>query len=255
MNNLFSFLFKRKPVAPDPVLVPPPPPVVEPTTITGPVVQPVNGMLDVVVDVSHWQGSTINWAVVRESGIMGVIIKASQGTSSVDPAFMHNAEGALDAGLLVGFYHFLTNEDGATQAKHYLDTLALVPADETADLIAFDWEQNGTNTATLATVLAFEEAVERTIGRPPVLYGNPDGFLSPTDRASGAYKWLARCPLWLPKYGPVPTSFPGAWKSCMLWQHTDGKIGYNPVPVDGIGSCDRSIFFGTAQQLTAAWAK
>src|SRR5204862_8353410 len=64
---------------------------------------------------------------------------------------------------------------------------------------------------------------------------------------------LSRCPLWLPAYSSRPVCPPG-WAKWSLWQHTDGKIGSDAVPVSGIGRCDRSRFAGTIADL-ATWRK
>ncbi|WP_185732237.1 hypothetical protein [Burkholderia sp. Bp8963] len=63
---------------------------------------------------------------------------------------------------------------------------------------------------------------------------------------------LACCALWLAQYGPAPVLPPG-WDHCTLWQFTDGNVGPMPHDVDGVGTCDRSQFAGSVDDLRAQW--
>jgi lysozyme len=56
----------------------------------------------------------------------------------------------------------------------------------------------------------------------------------------------------LPAYGSRPACPPG-WSKWALWQHTDGNVGPDAVPVAGIGRCDRSRFAGTIADLVTWW--
>lgn len=69
-----------------------------------------------IYDVSQWQNE-INWPRVARDPIAAVIIKATEGTSFVDPRFEQNRKGAEAAGLRVGFYHFFDPHQAAPQAQ------------------------------------------------------------------------------------------------------------------------------------------
>ena len=58
------------------------------------------------IDVSAFQGD-IDFDSVKAGGIEFVYIKASEGTTLVDPKFEDNYAGAKDADLLIGVYHFV----------------------------------------------------------------------------------------------------------------------------------------------------
>ena len=58
------------------------------------------------VDVSRYQGD-IDWPVLAGQGIDFAFIKATEGSTLVDPRFAANLDGATAAGLRVGAYHFL----------------------------------------------------------------------------------------------------------------------------------------------------
>ena len=58
------------------------------------------------IDVSVYQGR-IDYSRVRASGIQVVYIKASEGTTIIDPYFRTNYDNAKAEGLKIGFYHFV----------------------------------------------------------------------------------------------------------------------------------------------------
>lgn len=93
------------------------------------------------VDVSSWQhedGHPINWDAVYEDGYRFAVVKATQGTSYVNPWVARDLSDASAAGLLLGAYHYYeAGEDPATQAKWAVSCLVGQPL----DLGLFvDWE-------------------------------------------------------------------------------------------------------------------
>ena len=62
---------------------------------------PVHG-----IDVSKYQG-TIDWGTVAQSGVKFVWIKATEGGDHLDERFQANWEGAKQAGIPHGAYHFV----------------------------------------------------------------------------------------------------------------------------------------------------
>jgi len=57
------------------------------------------------VDVSSWQPK-VDWKVLYEGGVRFAIIKLSQGNYSYDRFTREHVRGAMEAGLLVGLYHW-----------------------------------------------------------------------------------------------------------------------------------------------------
>ena len=88
-----------------------------------------------VIDISKYQ-PVVDFAKVKESGVLGVIAKATQGTSGKDPKFAAHIKGAREAGLLIGAYHFATGGDATLQADFFLDVAKGV------DLLDLDFEDN-----------------------------------------------------------------------------------------------------------------
>lgn len=203
-------------------------------------------MFDGVIDVSHHNGLAIDFAKAMQSGIAGVVHKATQGTGFVDPNYAANRRKALDANLLFGSYHFGTGEDGGEQAFFYLETVG----PQVGELLTLDFEgNNGGPSMTLEEARAFVTVIHDRIGKWPLLYaghflkdllaGQPDAVLS-------------HCPLWIAQYGPMPV-LPVGFKSWSLWQWTDGSVGVNPVAVPGVGHCDRDRYCGDGKDLPTFW--
>ncbi|WP_077616890.1 GH25 family lysozyme [Caenibacillus caldisaponilyticus] len=76
------------------------------------------------IDVSHHQGD-ISWAKVDDD-IRFVFVKATEGTSYVDPKFHTNVSGARTSGKKVGAYHFarFSNvKEAQAEALHFLSVV------------------------------------------------------------------------------------------------------------------------------------
>jgi lysozyme len=198
-------------------------------------------MSDVVVDLFHGNKVSVDFSVVRSDGIAAVILKATQGTGFVDPTFVPRLADARAAGLLVGAYHYLDAKSPVDQIGHFLS----IVGNTDGILLALDFEPNEPSQASAMQAASAAMAVRTVTGRYPVLYTGRYLLTAPN-------ALLSRCPLWLAEYGSRPICPPG-WSQWKLWQHTDGVLGSAPVPVPGIGPCDRSRFAGTLDQLRAWW--
>ncbi|MEO6323037.1 MAG: glycoside hydrolase family 25 protein [Thermoanaerobaculia bacterium] len=203
------------------------------------------GPSNVVVDLSHHNGS-VNLGKAASAGIVGVIHKATQGTSYQDPLYATNRTKAKSASLLWGAYHFGTSADGVTQAEHFLQ--AVNPG--SSDLLVLDFEEDHQGPSMpLEEARAFVTHVKETTGRWPGLYS---GHYVKTLLGSNSDPVLGSCWFWLAQYGPTPV-VPAAWKTWSLWQYTDGGLGLGPYDVPGIGRCDRDKFNGSLQDLNTLW--
>lgn len=71
------------------------------------------------VDVSRYQGD-INWPELAAQDISFAYIKATEGSTHVDPKFTHNYMHAQKTQLRVGAYHFFSFDSGAeSQAANF----------------------------------------------------------------------------------------------------------------------------------------
>lgn len=203
-------------------------------------------IINSVIDVSHHNGSNLDFAKAKGDGIVGVIHKASQGTTGGDPMYGANRKKAAAAGLLWGAYHFGTGSDGVEQAQHFLDNVG----DRDGVLLVLDLEPNPTGPSmSLIEAHAFVTHVQSVTGTWPGLY---TGHYFKELIGSATDPILANCWLWLAQYGPTPV-VPPTWKTWTMWQYTDGAIGPPPHEVAGIGHCDRDKFNGAEAQLRKLW--
>lgn len=209
-----------------------------------------------VIDVSHWQtgigGKPIDWAAIKAFGIVGVILKASQGLDSHDPTYDANRQAASDAGLKVGAYHFATGDDADAQVANFLKRAA----PDTDTLMALDHEPYNTN-LDMAGARAFLESLRDQLGRTPKLYS---GNLIKEQMARGLSDddkaFFAGIPLWLCHYNPHPI-LPPAWDNYWIWQFSGDGTNNNNITVPGIlhgNKVDMNSFDGSDDDLIAQWA-
>ena len=126
------------------------------------------------VDVSHHQ-RRIDWARVRAAGYEFAYIKASEGETLRDSAYLRNRDEARRAGLVTGPYHFFTLcTPGEAQARNFL---AAQPGDAGPSLPpAVDLEFGGNcsqrppSDSVIAQLGRFLAIVDSAHGRRAVLY-------------------------------------------------------------------------------------
>lgn len=207
-------------------------------------------MVNAVIDISH-HNTVSSFEKVLQAGVFGIIHKATQGTSYVDPTFSANRRKAEQAGLRVGAYHFGTAGDPIAQADHLVSTAGL----DTLLVLDFEGNPQG-HDMTLEEAEHFVDHVKQVTGRYPGLYSGHTikealanrGITSPEQTE------LSKCWLWIAQYSKAPL-LPKIWPTWTLWQYTDGAVGPEPHKVDGIGRCDREQFNGTLAELESFWRK
>lgn len=202
----------------------------------------------VVVDLSHWDKVT-DLQAARRFGILGVIAKATQGTSVTDGTYAAIRAKAKAAGQVFGAYHFFEHGNVDQQIKHFLDVAR--PDDQT--LLALDHEPYGAKTPKLDEARYFLETVAAKIGRKPILYsGNliKEQLGSTVDLFFGGHR------LWLAQYGSRPVT-QRSWANPWIWQFTGDGNGPAPHNVPGIsidgGGIDINSFDGDEAKLRAEW--
>ncbi len=191
------------------------------------------------IDVSEHQGS-IDWQGVRQAGYDFAFIKATEGLDHVDSAFHDNWEGAGEAGMTRGAYHFFTfRRTGAEQAANFI---ARVPAEAGCLPPAVDIELEG-NSADVPDRDSFRRELdvflaelEGHYGRKPILYVNDESYQR---FIMGAYPDY---PVWVADVHRSP-GLPGG-RPWLFWQYEQGGR------VDGIaGDVDLNVFNGTPEEF------
>lgn len=178
----------------------------------------------IIVDLSHHNPEP-DWKALKAGGIVGVIMKATEGTSYVDPTFADRRMRAEAAGLIVSSYHFFHgNRD---EMEHYLETV--VP--RAGERLCIDHEAE-------ASLAELEDAVKFLRDTVPdcqiTIYS---GHLIKDQLGSKTSPVLAEnTSLWIAHYTSAasPTWPKQVWPTWSLWQFTDkATVKGISAPVDG----------------------
>ncbi len=130
------------------------------------------------IDVSKHNGE-IDFEKVAADDYQFVFIKASEGKTYQDEAFNRNYQGARDAGLKVGAYHFFRkNRTGEEQAANLLN---VVKGKELDLPLVIDLEDDWGNGATTSRETALKRVLEMIEilddkGYDVMIYTNLDGY-------------------------------------------------------------------------------
>ena len=186
------------------------------------------------IDVSKWQG-VVNWKEVQQAGVAFAFARATYGTSEIDSSFAANWQGMKDAGLTRGAYHFfLAAEDPAQQAEFFLRTVGSLDADDLPPVIDVEAD-SGTSPNLVANVQTWLSAVEKALGRTPIIYTAPSYWNANMNSDFGNY------PLWVAEYGVTQPKAVNGWTNWTFWQYSEsGKVsGVN-------GNVDLDYFNGAS---------
>lgn len=104
-----------------------------------------------MIDISEWQGGSIDFKKVKASGVKSVIIRCGYGKFDghfhTDDYFYNNIKKAKAAGLSVGIYYFsyaYTRQQAINEANH---CLRLIKGYKINLPVYFDWEYDSMNKA------------------------------------------------------------------------------------------------------------
>ncbi|NLG24483.1 MAG: hypothetical protein GX558_03950 [Clostridiales bacterium] len=197
------------------------------------------------VDVSSHQGE-IDWPTLAGQDLSFAYIKATEGSTFVDPRYSANAAGGRDAGLRVGAYHFFSYDSpGASQAASFVATIDARPGDlpPAVDVEFYGAYEKSPAPAeqAVAQLTALVDALIAQYGVPPVLYA--------TGRAYRLYieGRFDACPIWIRDVFFAPRLPDG--RTWTFWQYADrGRLaGY----AGRERFIDLNVFAGSAQEFAA----
>ena len=170
------------------------------------------------IDISHHQGD-IDWellrnAMIEKCPVRFILIKATEGTTIVDPKFKENFTNAREYGFIRGAYHFWSNKSSArSQAYFFLDNVLLIDGDlppvldienKPKDVSIEDFQRD---------VLTWLHIVEDKYHVKPIIYTYYKFKLNYlNDPVFDDY------PYWIAHYYVDKVEYAGEWK---FWQHTD----------------------------------
>ncbi|KAH7902799.1 glycoside hydrolase family 25 protein [Hygrophoropsis aurantiaca] len=175
------------------------------------------------IDVSSTQGRNINWSKVKSNGIHFAFVKATEGTSYVNPDFSSQYSGATKVGLIRGSYHFAHpgSSSGSAQATYFIKHGGGWSKDGITLPGALDFEAgcNGlSHSAMVAWIKSFSDRYHSSEGRYPILYIRTNWWKSCTGNSAS---FGSKNPLWLASWASSMGPLPAGWKSATFWQYTN----------------------------------
>ncbi|KAF8602579.1 glycoside hydrolase family 25 protein [Ceratobasidium sp. AG-I] len=198
------------------------------------------------IDVSGYQPN-VDWTAVKASGVEFAYIKATESTTYTNPEFASQYNGAYDAGLIRGAYHFAQPADssGADQANYFLQNGGRWSNDGKTLPGALDMEYApsgdacyGLDVATMTAWIAdFVSTYQAATTRYPVIYTSTSWWTQCTGNSDA---FGANSPLWVARYADEVGDIPAGWATWTIWQYADS--GPNPG--------DQDVFNGDSAGLT-----
>ncbi len=182
------------------------------------------------IDISAHNGY-VDFNAVKRAGYSFAMIKATEGATHKDKAFLQNALAARLAGLRVGAYHFFRfDTPGYMQAINLLNSVRGMPLDMPVAIDVEEWT-NPTDRSTESIVAEIEAMASKlkSEGWTVILYTNKDGY----DRF--IHRRLERYPLWLCSFNTPPDG---------KYHHTIWQFSHRGI-IDGVDRLtDLNVFTG-----------
>lgn len=191
-----------------------------------------------VVDIYHLD-EPVDFHAMKDAGVVGVIIKATQGSTKIDPKFFAYHQRAISVfdAECVHCYHFLDDSDPVAQMRNFVTTTSGLGG----RWLDFEPNPAGTTCTFQAAIRSCHELSGKQ-GHLPGMYGSDKGLLG----VALDNNHFVGLPLWLARYGTAPGH------ACDLWQFAEGKPG-DPTVAGKI--YDVSTFRHGDAQACEAWLK
>lgn len=190
------------------------------------------------IDISNWQGGIDLPALLPN--VDGVVCKATEGTTFVDPYCDGWVQQCINAGKPRGFYHFAGSNSASEEAEFFVRNCQ---GYFRKGIPILDWEGN----QNAGWVNEFVERVHQATNVWPWIYANPwrfnQGGLNPN-----CARWVASYPeVSHPTFDKAQSwKCPDADGNVVAWQFcSDGRVsGYDE-------NLDCSLFYGDINQWGA----
>lgn len=177
-----------------------------------------------ILDLSH-HNDVKSFEQIAASGVLGVILKASEGTSYEDPTFAQRYYEAQSCGLTVASYHFLHAGNITRQMEWYLE----VVQPSQGERVVIDHEADASLKELTEAFVCLHDL------RPDLQLTLYSGHLI-KEQLDGSHNIiLAQTALWIAQYttSSQPDWPRDTWPNYSLWQWTDQATCQGVVgPVD-----------------------
>lgn len=174
------------------------------------------------LDISRYQGDLLQ-DIHRLDTVHFVIVKATEGSTLIDPDFTTNWQRLQQLKLIRGAYHFYkAKDDPVQQGKHFLQTVGNLTEHDIPMVVDIEAESiaDVSPLPDLSQHLsALLQYLSQQTGRRPIIYTNLD-FANEFLRQ----EMFADYPLWLAEYSRQSSPLlPQAWKTTgqTFWQKND----------------------------------
>lgn len=177
-------------------------------------------------------------SIIRDSHADGVIVKATQGTSYVNPRCNHQWDLAGQLGKLRGLYHYAGGGNPESEAQYFISNIKNYVGQ---GILILDWESyQNSSWGDASWSLRFVTEVHRLTGVWPLIYVQESALWQVANCAQYCGVWVAKYAsmTWNSWTLPNMSVSAGAFACLTGWQFTGGDM-------------DRSIFYLDAN----AWNK
>ncbi|GAA1803285.1 hypothetical protein GCM10009835_22740 [Planosporangium flavigriseum] len=210
------------------------------------------------IDVSSWQGN-VDWNQVAAAGAKFAYVKATEGTSYVNPYFNSQYNGAKSAGLYVGAYVFARPDspDSVAQADFFIDHSQFAYDGKTLPLMLdLEWPYKNSAgnyvapypcwglspSAMVSWIRSFVTRIWQRTGKQTLIYTNTNWWNPCTGSNSSFGDQL----LFIAHYSSTPPStLPAGWPRWTIWQYSSS----------GSLPGDQNVFNGSLADLAALAAQ
>ena len=189
-----------------------------------------------IYTVDVYSGSSDN--IIRDSHAQGVIVKATQGTSYVNPRCNHQYELAGQLGKLRGLYHYAGGGNPEAEAQYFINNIKNYVGKA---VLILDWESyQNASWGNTSWARRFVDEVHRLTGIWCLIYVQESALWQVANCAKDCGVWVAKYASmnWNSWTLPDMSVSSGAFACLTGWQFTGGDM-------------DRSIFYLDAN----AWNK
>lgn len=202
------------------------------TAVSALALPPVEGPQYDGIDISRWQGGSIDFARVKEAGYGIVYIRAGGGGDYTDPDFERNYTEAKAAGMQIGFYYYVDAKNEAEAGEQAAHFASLVRDKDPDCRPAMEFVIDDLDSATVNELaLVFLQKAEELSGFAMCVYTNAYNAGRVYSGAITAY------PLWIAEYDVEKPSDIDTWTAWAGWQYDASDT------VPGVdGNVDRDIF-------------
>lgn len=181
-----------------------------------------------IYTVDVYSGSSDS--IIRDSHAQGVIVKATQGTSYVNPRCNHQYELAGQLGKLRGLYHYAGSGNPESEAQYFINNIKNYVGQA---VLILDWESyQNASWGNTSWARRFVDEVHRLTGVWCLIYVQESALWQVANCANDCGVWVAKYASmnWNSWTVPNMSVSSGAFPFITGWQYTGGDM-------------DRSIFY------------